>query len=205
MNLEDLGLQVAVGGVTSPRIAAAGICADLRAGEMLDSSFERRTSDLDARDRRWLRELVYGMLRQRGAIDAILEARVRGGLARVDRDLVDLMRLGVYQLLHMGSVPAYAAIAQTVELAKVRHGIGASKLVNAVLRRLDRDFSNYRRYAVDIRDERIAVDGGTATVTCQVVRSFETKSGVTGSNTVASVFHLRRNGSIWTIERLESR
>jgi len=38
---------------------------------MLDSSFERRTANLEARDRRWLRELVYGMLRQRGAIDAI--------------------------------------------------------------------------------------------------------------------------------------
>lgn len=106
---------------------------------MLDSSFERRVVDLDARDRRWLRELVYGMLRQRGTIDAILEERVRGGLARIDPDLVDLMRLGVYQLLHMGSVPAYAAIAQTVELAKVRHGIGASKLMNAVLRRIDRE------------------------------------------------------------------
>jgi 16S rRNA (cytosine967-C5)-methyltransferase len=49
------------------------------------------------------------------------------------------MRLGVYQLLHMGSVPPYAAIAQTVELAKARHGIGASKLTNAVLRRIDRE------------------------------------------------------------------
>ena len=142
MTPPDGVLQVAVGGVTTPRIAAAGICADLRAGEMLDFSFDKRAADLDARDRRWLRELVYGMLRQRGAIDAILEERVRNGLARVDADLVDLMRLGVYQLLHMGSVPAYAAIAQTVELAKVRHGIGASKLMNAVLRRIDRERSD---------------------------------------------------------------
>src|SRR6185437_7084385 len=43
------------------------------------------------------------------------------------------------QLLYMGSVPAYAAIAQTVELAKQRHGLGASKLANAVLRRLERE------------------------------------------------------------------
>ena len=135
-------MQVAVGGVTTPRVVAAGVCADLRSGEMLDSSFERRAVDLDARDRRWLRELVYGMLRQRSSIDAILDERVRNGLARVDPDLVDLMRLGVYQLLHMGSVPAYAAIAQTVELAKARHGIGASKLMNAVLRRIDRERSD---------------------------------------------------------------
>lgn len=139
MSPQEAALQIAVGEVTTPRVAAAGICADLRGGELLDSSFERRAADLDARDRRWLRELVYGMLRQRGAIDAILDDRVHGGLSRVDADLVDLMRLGVYQLMHMGSVPAYAAIAQTVELAKVRHGIGASKLMNAVLRRIDRE------------------------------------------------------------------
>jgi len=128
-----------VSGVTPARIAAAQINTDVRAGEMLDGAFDRRTVDLDARDRRWLRELVYGMLRQRGTIDAILAERVNGGIARLETDLLDLLRLGVYQLLHMGSVPAYAAIAQTVELAKVRHGIGASKLANAVLRRVDRE------------------------------------------------------------------
>jgi 16S rRNA (cytosine967-C5)-methyltransferase len=139
MTAPESALQVTTGGVTAPRVVAAGIASDLRNGEMLDSSFERRAARLEARDRRWLRELVYGMLRQRGALDAILEERVRGGLSRVNVDLVDLMRLGVYQLLHMGSVPAYAAIAQTVELAKARHGIGASKLMNAVLRRIDRE------------------------------------------------------------------
>ena len=64
---------------------------------------------------------------------------MRGGIARLHADLTDLLRLGVYQLLFMGSVPPYAAIAQTVELAKIRHGIGASKLANAVLRRIDRE------------------------------------------------------------------
>ena len=127
------------GGVTEARAVAAEICADLRAGELLDPSFERRVSLLDARDRRWTQELVYGMLRRRAWLDAILAERVRGGLARLDPDLTDLLRLGLDQLLCMRSVPAYAAIAQTVELAKRRHGIGASKLVNAVLRRADRE------------------------------------------------------------------
>ena len=94
---------------------------------------------LDARDRRWLRELIYGMLRRRAWLDALLSDRVRGGLARLDADVTDLLRLGAFQLLAMDSVPAYAAIAQTVELTKQRHGIGASRLANAVLRRLDRD------------------------------------------------------------------
>lgn len=129
----------AVGGVTESRIAAADVCADLRGGELLDPSFERHGARLDARDRRWTQELVYGMLRRRSQLDAFLSTRVRGGLARLDPDITDLLRLGAYQLLSMRSVPAYAAIAQTVEMAKRRHGLGASKLVNAVLRRLDRE------------------------------------------------------------------
>jgi 16S rRNA (cytosine967-C5)-methyltransferase len=132
-------IATSTGAVTASRAVAAEICTDLRRGEFLDHSFERRIAPLDARDRRWTRELVYGMLRHRGWIDAILSDRVRGGLVRLDPDVIDLLRLGVYQLTNMGSVPAYAAIAQTVELAKRRHGLGASKLVNAVLRRTDRE------------------------------------------------------------------
>jgi len=128
--------------VTDARRAAADVCADLRAGTLLGAGLERRAAGLDGRDRRWTQELVYGMLRRRGWIDHALASRVRGGLARLDGDLADLIRLGAYQLLEMGSVPAYAAIAQTVELAKQRHGLGASKLVNAVLRRLDRERSS---------------------------------------------------------------
>ncbi|MDB4882048.1 MAG: sun protein [Gemmatimonadetes bacterium] len=127
------------GAVTDSRGAAADVLADMRGGDLLDGAFERRTARLDPRDRRWTRELLYGMLRRRSWIDALLDDRVRGGLAKLDPDLIDLLRIGAYQLLAMGSVPAYAAIGQTVELTKRRHGIGASKLANAVLRRLDRE------------------------------------------------------------------
>ncbi|MEO7042570.1 MAG: 16S rRNA (cytosine(967)-C(5))-methyltransferase RsmB [Gemmatimonadaceae bacterium] len=128
--------------ITVTRIIAAEVCSDVRAGQLLDPSFERHTTQIDSRDRRWTQELLYGMMRRRAFLDAILSDRVRGGLARLDPDLIDLLRLGAYQLLCMGSVPAYAAIAQTVELTKTRHGIGASKLANAVLRRTDRERTN---------------------------------------------------------------
>jgi 16S rRNA (cytosine967-C5)-methyltransferase len=125
--------------VTESRAVAALILADLRAGMLLDQSFEKRSTPLDARDRRWLQELVWGTLRRRGWIDAVLGSRIKGGIARLDADVADLLRLGTYQLVAMDSVPAYAAIAQMVELTKRRHGIGASGLANAVLRRIDRE------------------------------------------------------------------
>lgn len=131
--------QAVRGGVTASRVAAAQMLADLLDGDLLNATFERRGGQLDPRDRRWLQELVWGTLRKRGWIDAVLESRVKGGVSNLDSEVINLLRLGTYQLLFMDSVPVYAAIAQTVELAKQRTGIGASKLINAVLRRVDRE------------------------------------------------------------------
>jgi 16S rRNA (cytosine967-C5)-methyltransferase len=143
---EDGGARTATrsSGVTEARHVAAEICRALRRGELLDVAFDAQAKQLDQRDRRFTRELVYGMLRRRAWLDALLESRTRGGLARLDDDVHDLLRLGAYQLLYMRSVPPYAAIAQTVELAKRRHGLGPSKLTNAVLRRLDREGESLR-------------------------------------------------------------
>lgn len=125
--------------VTPARTAAAHMFADVRAGQLLDGAFERRTTALDPRDRRWVHELVWGTLRNRARLDALLDARVRGGLSVLDDEVLDLLRLAAYQLLHMDSVPPYAAIGETVEQVKRRSGVGASGLANAVLRRLDRE------------------------------------------------------------------
>ncbi|HVZ50165.1 MAG TPA: transcription antitermination factor NusB, partial [Gemmatimonadaceae bacterium] len=124
--------------ITPARLAAAAVLRELRGGMLLDGAFDAAGATLDARDRRWIRELVYVTLRRRAWIDAVLDTRVRGGLSRLQPDVRDLVRLGLTQLIFMTSVPAYAAIAQTVEQAKA-FGIGTSKLVNAVLRRVDRE------------------------------------------------------------------
>ncbi|MBM4193468.1 MAG: 16S rRNA (cytosine(967)-C(5))-methyltransferase RsmB [Gemmatimonadetes bacterium] len=130
------------GAVTPARVTAADALGALRSGARLDTAIDRAALDLDARDRRWVVELVMGTLRRRAWLDAVLESRVRGGCVRLDPDVLDLLRAGLYQLLFMHSVPAYAAIAQTVELVKERHGIGASRLANAVLRRAERERDN---------------------------------------------------------------
>jgi serine/threonine protein kinase len=73
------------------------------------------------------------------------------------------------------------------------------------LRALEKDFSDYRSYSVDIADPRITVDRETAVATSQVTRSFVTRSGVAGGHTVATTFRLRKIDGSWVIERLESR
>ena len=115
---------------------AAPTCAPVRCSTPRSTAAPRASTRATAAGRRSSSTACCAAAR--GSTPSIDE-RVRGGLVRLDPDLIDLLRLGAQQLFHMGSVPAYAAIGQTVELAKQRHGIGASKLANAVLRRLDRE------------------------------------------------------------------
>jgi serine/threonine protein kinase len=97
----------------------------------------------------------------------------------------------------------YTQAYQSLDSAAV--GRVVPSLTADQLRNLERDFSNYRSYTVEIRDERVVVEGTTATVTCQVIRSFDPRNGAKGTHTVNTIFHLRQIGSAWLIERLESR
>jgi 16S rRNA (cytosine967-C5)-methyltransferase len=120
-------------------MAAARLLTDLRHGVLLDVAFDRHAAPLPPRDRRWVQELVWGVLRRRSWLDAVLAPRLRGGLGALEPGVLDLLRLGVQQLVGMGSVPPYAAIGEGVTLARTFHGEGAARLVNAVLRRVDRE------------------------------------------------------------------
>jgi 16S rRNA (cytosine967-C5)-methyltransferase len=84
-------------------------------------------------DRRFAHELATGTLRLQGRLDWILGLHARRPLAGLDRDVLVLLRLGAYQIFEVDRVADWAAVHQTVELAKrvVPRGAG---FVNAVLR-----------------------------------------------------------------------
>lgn len=123
---------------TPARRAALDILRAVRRGGLADRALARAQARLEPADRAWLQELVYGTLRLRGRLDHTLETRVRRGLEDLEPDVRDLLRLGAYQLLAMDGVPAYAAVSQTVELAK-EAAPRASGLVNAVLKAVARE------------------------------------------------------------------
>ncbi|SVE17144.1 uncharacterized protein METZ01_LOCUS469998, partial [marine metagenome] len=89
-------------------------------------------STLKRRDRALCQELVYGVIRQRGALDWLIEQRTDG---RRQPALVQmLLRLGHYQIFWLDRVPGHAVVNETVALAH-RCDIGrATGFINAVLR-----------------------------------------------------------------------
>jgi 16S rRNA (cytosine967-C5)-methyltransferase len=124
--------------VTPARVAALRILRATRRGELADHATDRAARALETGDRAWLQELVYGTLRLRGRLDHLLGLRVHRGLESLEPDVLDVLRLGAYQLIEMGSVPDHAAVFQSVELAREVGGAGAVGLVNGVLRGLAR-------------------------------------------------------------------
>ncbi|MER7839534.1 transcription antitermination factor NusB [Streptomyces sp. NPDC096040] len=89
----------------------------------------------DARDAALATELVYGTLRRQGTYDAIIAECVDRPLREVDPPVLDVLSLGVHQLLGT-RIPSHAAVSASVELARVVLGDGRAKFVNAVLRKV---------------------------------------------------------------------
>ena len=86
------------------------------------------------RDRALARELVFGVLRRRRALDYALDAYSRRPVGRLDLPVRTALRLGLYQLRYLDRVPASAAVHESVSLAAASARPGAAGLVNAVLR-----------------------------------------------------------------------
>lgn len=79
----------------------------------------------------FVRTLVLGVLRWRSRLDFVIEHFAQRPLRKLDAQVVDVLRLGTYQLLYMETAK-YAAVSETVDLTPKR----ARGFVNAILRRV---------------------------------------------------------------------
>lgn len=94
-----------------------------------------REARLSRSDAGFVTELVYGTLRMQGLYDAVIAAAAGRDVREIDEDVLDVLRLGAHQWLHLHT-PAHAAVSETVNLAKaVKLGRSAG-FVNAVMRRI---------------------------------------------------------------------
>ena len=106
---------------------------DAFAEAVLNGLLSRHPS-LAPRDRGLVSHLVYGVLRWRNRLDAHIAAAATRPLAKVQPRVLQVLRLGVYQILFLDRVPNRAAVSESVELAR-RAGLAhAAGFVNAVLR-----------------------------------------------------------------------
>jgi 16S rRNA (cytosine967-C5)-methyltransferase len=90
----------------------------------------------DPRDVALDREIVQGVLRHRGAVDALIGARSSRPVDKMDPVSRTALRIGVFQIGWLDRVPRHAAVDTSVELVRVGRQPKAAGFVNAVLRKV---------------------------------------------------------------------
>ena len=114
----------------------------LDAGHLtLDAVMEDATVNLPAmprRERALLQALVYGVLRWKGRLDYIISRFSRTALDKIDPRLLNILRLGLFQIIYLDRIPDSAAVNTAVNLAKAAGAPWAAGFVNALLRKASR-------------------------------------------------------------------
>lgn len=123
----------------NPRLAAAkALAAVLNGKASLNSSLPTQMDKVEDRDRGFTQDLAFGTARWQPRLSALAAKLLQKPFKAADADVEALLLVGLYQLLYT-RVPAHAAIGETVGCAEKLKKPWAKALLNAVLRRAQRE------------------------------------------------------------------
>lgn len=101
--------------------------------KLLTDSF-KKYRHLSSLDRAFLTELTYGVFRRRQTLDWVLNRFSKVPLEKIESTVLNILRIGLYQIVFLTRTPVSAAVNESVEMAKVIRGQGGAGFVNGVLR-----------------------------------------------------------------------
>ncbi|MDU9400967.1 16S rRNA (cytosine(967)-C(5))-methyltransferase RsmB [Pseudomonas sp. zfem004] len=123
----------------NPRLAAARALAAVLSGKAsLNSSLPAQLDKVDDRDRGLTQDLAFGTARWQPRLDLLAAQLLQKPFKAADADVQALLLVGLYQLFYT-RIPAHAAIGETVGCADKLKKPWAKALLNAVLRRAQRE------------------------------------------------------------------
>ena len=137
----------------NPRQIAVRILSQrLNNGEFTENLLETAlaTARLSPADRGLCHELVCGVVRWQATLDRLIARKTTPG--REPRPaLINLLRLGLYQIFWLDRIPPHAAVHETVEQAKRSGYVSQSGFINAVLRAYLREFDEVKKILADMK------------------------------------------------------
>ncbi|MCO8162384.1 16S rRNA (cytosine(967)-C(5))-methyltransferase RsmB [Pseudomonas sp. 21LCFQ010] len=123
----------------NPRLAAAKALAAVISGKAsLNSSLPAQLDKVEPRDRGLTQDLAFGTARWQPRLSALAAKLLQKPFKAADADVEALLLIGLYQLFY-SRIPAHAAIGETVGCADKLKKSWAKGLINAVLRRAQRE------------------------------------------------------------------
>jgi 16S rRNA (cytosine967-C5)-methyltransferase len=108
---------------------------------LLDETLEKE--QLGEVDKRFFTRLFYGVIERKITLDHIIAYYSKTPLSKLDTEVLNILRTGIYQLLFLDSVPDNAAVNESVKLCSDFRKTSAKGFVNALLRQFLRDKKCY--------------------------------------------------------------
>ena len=121
-------------------------------GGFIASVLERLLNETEQRQR--ATDLVFGTLRNRRAIDLVITTFSGRPIERIQRRLLNIIRIGVYELVYSPSTEQYAIVNETVENAKTIAGAKQTGFVNAVMRQITKHVTDREISLSQAKSER---------------------------------------------------
>jgi len=131
--------------VSAREAAVTALGAYRRSGAWSDAYLNGvfKKENMDARDKALATRLSNGVLQNMSLIDYRLGLYVKGGIGKLQPNVLDILRVSAYQIMFMDKIPHSAAVNEGVALAKKMANKAAAGLVNAVLRRISENVGKY--------------------------------------------------------------
>lgn len=97
---------------------------------------------LTRKDRTFVQALVFGVLRWRGRIDWIIDYFSKTRLGKIDPKVLNILRLGLFQIIYLDRIPVSAAVNTSVEMVKSVAAPYVVRFANGLLRRAAREYEH---------------------------------------------------------------
>lgn len=104
---------------------------------ILDEMLEEKKEKLTIKDRNLISEIVYGTTSFRITIDAIIQKYSKIKLNKISIWILNILRMGIYQIVFLDKIPKSAAVNESVNLSK-KYGPKSTGFVNAILRKVEK-------------------------------------------------------------------
>jgi len=101
-------------------------------------------SSLEPRDKALASAIFYGVLERRITLDYIISQFSKTPVKKLSPQVLEILRMGAYQILYLEKIPQSAAVNESVNLAKENNLVKASGFINAVLRSLLRNITEIK-------------------------------------------------------------
>lgn len=124
----------------NPRQLALKVLVDINKKDAYSNiELNKIGKGLDPRDENLIRELVYGVIENRLYLDHVITKASKIRLKKLHPHILDIVRMGLYQIIFMDRIPDSAAVNESVKLAKKYGHRGSVGYVNGILRAIIRD------------------------------------------------------------------